>query len=42
MRVTFANYALTTDPNYPKTQTQFEVAILSPTCDCTLLTWDLP
>lgn len=42
MRVTFANYALTTDPTYPKTDSTFTVRILSPNCDCTQLTWDTP
>ena len=42
LRVTFVDYPLADNENYPKVETNFLVYISQATCDCSLITWDEP
>ena len=42
LRVTFVDYPLTDNENYPKVETNFLLYISQATCDCSLITWDEP
>lgn len=42
LRVTFADYPLADNSNYPKADTNFLLYIKQATCDCSLITWDNP
>ena len=42
LRVTFKNYPLLDNENYPKAETNFALFIKQASCDCSLITWDNP
>jgi len=42
MRVTFENYPLADNANYPKADKNFVLFISEASCNCNLITWDNP
>ena len=42
LRVTFVDYPLSDNENYPEATTDFRLVIQQATCDCGLITWDTP